>query len=382
MRISVVILFIFISQQVEAQTSTLVFADSLYAIGHYEKAIRIYKSQSPIKAKTYQKIAAAQQARGLTSEALKAYQKAISKDDNLTIAKSNYAKLLGQTRQYKKADSLYGKLINEFPENPNYYYQTGLIKQKLKDSTAVSYFHKTLEKDPNHLKAMSRLARYYYKKKKYHKADGFAESVLQKNNSDVQMSLIYAQTAYALKSYHKAIERYLKVIDLGYESSNVYESLGMAYYQESDIDKAITYYKKAVELDMRKISAQKSLGQLLLINEKPYEAEKHLLIALQLSKPQLDNLYQNLGLTYKAQDNFKEAIECFKLSLEENSNNIRSQFELAVAIDNYYADLETRLSYYNLFIKKFKSNPEAENYVALAYRRISDIKKEKHLSSN
>lgn len=382
MRISVVILFIFISQQVEAQTSTLVVADSLYAFGNYEKAIKIYKSQSPIKAKTYQKIAAAQQARGLTSEALVAYQKAISKDDNLSIAKSHYAKLLRQTKQFNKADSLYKNLIQEFPENPNFYYQMGLVKQKLKDSTAVSYFHKTLEKDPYHLKAMSRLAKYYYKKKDYHKADSFAERVLQKKNRDVQMSLIYAQTAYALKSYHKAIERYLKVIDLGFESSNVYERLGMAYYQESNIDKAITYYKKAVELDIRKTSAQKSLGQLLLIKEKPYEAEKHLLIALQLAKPQLDNLYQNLGLTYKAQGNFKNAIEYFKLSLNENSNNIRSQFELAVAIDNYYADLETRLSYYNLFIKRFQTNPEAENYINLAYRRISDIKKEKHLNNN
>ncbi|PJX20777.1 MULTISPECIES: tetratricopeptide repeat protein [Psychroflexus] len=382
MRISVLILFIFISQQVEAQTSTLVVADSLFAIGNYEKAIKIYESQSPIKAKTYQKIAAAQQARGLTSEALKAYQKAIEKDNNLTIVKSRYAKLLRQTKQFNKADSLYKNLINEFPENPNFHYQMGLVKQQLKDSTAVSYFHKTLEKDSLHLKVMSRLAKHYFKKKDYHKADAFAKKGLQINNQDVQMSLIYAQTAYALKSYHIAIERYLKVIDLGYESSNVYERLGMAYYQESDIEKAITYYKKAVELDIRKISAQQTIGQLLLINEKPHDAEKHLLIALQLAKPQLDNLYQNLGLTYKAQDNFKNAIEYFRLALKENPNKIRSQFELAVAIDNYYADLETRLSYYNLFIKKFKSHPKAENYLALAYRRISDIKKEQHLSNN
>lgn len=69
MRISVVILFILISLQVEAQTSALAIADSLYAIGDYEKAITIYKSQLPIKAKTYQKIAVAHQARGFTLEA-------------------------------------------------------------------------------------------------------------------------------------------------------------------------------------------------------------------------------------------------------------------------------------------------------------------------
>lgn len=70
----------------------------------------------------------------------------------------------------------------------------------------------------------------------------------------------------------------------------------------------------------------------------------------------------------------------FNLALEEDPKKMRSQFELAVTADNYYADLQTRLNYYALFLNKFEEEPKALIFIKLSKRRISDLKKEIHLS--
>lgn len=382
MRLLFLSLFVLILPRVEAQTSTLVLADSLYAIGKYQKAIQLYKDQATISANTYQKIASAEKARGNLTQALKAYKKAIAREPNLLIAKANYAKLLRQTYQYKRSDSVYTELLRQHPQNPDFYYQMGLVKQKLKDSTAFTYFEKSLENDPFHQNASYQLAKHFYLEKQHKKTESLTQRVLRKNKQNLKVQVLSAQNFYAQKEYKKAIAAYEKVLALGYKSAKVFEKLGMAAYQEAQIEKAINYYQKAILEDSQKASAHVSLGKLYLLQEKPQKAEEHLLLALLLSKPQLDNLYQSLGLAYKAQKKYKKALNYFKLALEENPKKIRSQFELAVAADNYYAELDTRLSYYELFLTRFESNPKASYYTALCKRRISDIKREEHLEKN
>ncbi|TQD34799.1 tetratricopeptide repeat protein [Haloflavibacter putidus] len=379
MRITYLLFLFIIIPRVEAQTSTLVLADSLFAIGNYQKAIQLYKNQATISATVYQKIASAEKTRGNLTQALSAYKKAIAQEPNLLIAKANYGKLLRQTYQYKKADSVYTELIQKHPKNPDFHYQMGIVKQRLKDTTAVHYFQKTIQLDSFHQNALYYLAKHFYTKKNFSKTEKLTQKVLQKNNLNLKINLLSAQNAYTQKHYKTAVKRYLNVLNLGYKSATVYEKLGAACYQESQIKKAIGFYQKAIRLDPQKASAHASLGKLYLLHEKPKKAEEHLLLALLLSKPQLDELYQSLGLTYKLQKDYKKALPYFKLALEENPNKIRSQFELAVAADNYYAELDTRLSYYKLFLNKFELNSKATYYTSLAKRRISDIKQEKHL---
>ena len=70
LRILSLFILIGIFQRVEAQTSTLALADSLYSVGDYQKAIQVYEAQEKISANVYQKIASAQNARGNLNAAL------------------------------------------------------------------------------------------------------------------------------------------------------------------------------------------------------------------------------------------------------------------------------------------------------------------------
>lgn len=380
LRILSLFILIGIFQRVEAQTSTLALADSLYSVGDYQKAIQVYEAQEKISANVYQKIASAQNARGNLNAALVAYQKAIQQNSNLVVAKANYGKLLRRTFQYQKADSVYTDLIQQYPQNPDFYYQLGLIKQNLKDSEAYLYFEKSLKHDVSHQHALYQLASYYYSQKNFKKTEELTLRGLENNPRNIKMQLLSALNAYTQRNYSSALKRYEKVISLEYTSENVFEKLGMCYYQEGFINPAIDAYLNALKLNSENATAHLYVGKLYLHRENLAEAEKHLLMALLLSKPKLDESYQSLGLTYKGKEDYKKAIYYFNLALEEEPNKMRSQFELAIAADNYYADLNTRLSYYELFVKKFKNHSKAQSFVELANRRIKDLKEEQHLS--
>jgi len=369
-----------IFQRVEAQTSTLVLADSLYAVGDYQKAIRLYEAQEPISSAIYQKIASAEQARGDLNRALVAYEKALQQNSTLVVAKANYGKLLRRTYHYQKADSVYTELIQQFPQNPDFNYQLGRIKEKLKNPEAYQFYEKAIEQDATHQNALYELASYHYQQKAFEETEKLTHKALVNAPKNIKMQLLSALNAYSKRDYASALKRYKKVIQLGYTSENVYEKLGMCNYQEGFINSAVEAYQNALKLNPKNASAHLYLGKLYLLKEKLEDAEKHLLMALLLSKPKLEEIYQSLGLAYKGKENYKKAIHYFNLALEEEPEKMRSQFELAIAADNYYADLQTRLNYFTLFLKKFEEDPKASVFIKLAKRRISDLKKEIHLS--
>ncbi|MDT0295852.1 tetratricopeptide repeat protein [Mesonia ostreae] len=366
--------------RVGAQTSTLAMADSLYAVGDYHKAIQLYEKQESISGSMYQKIASAEQARGDLNKALIAYKKSIQQNPKLVVAKANYGKLLKRTYQYQKSDSVYTELIQQYPQNPDFLYQLGRIKEKLKDPEAYQFFEKAIEYDATHQNAIYELASYHYQNKAFKKTENLTQKALEAAPKNIKMQLLSALNAYSQRNYSSALKRYEKVIELGYSSENVYEKLGMCYYQEEFINKAIEAYEQVLKVNAENAAAHLYIGKLFLHKEMLEKAEQHLLMALLLSKPKLDDTYQSLGLAYKGKEDYKKAMYYFKLALEEDANKMRSQFELAVAADNYYADLQTRLNYYNLFLKKFENNPKAQVFTDLAKRRISDLKKEIHLS--
>ncbi|MGO2356673.1 MAG: tetratricopeptide repeat protein [Mesonia sp.] len=279
------LIIVFIMQRVGAQTSTLALADSLYAVGDYHKAIQIYEKQDSLSASVYQKIASAEQARGDLNKALKAYEKSIQQNSKLVVAKANYGKLLRRTYQYQKADSVYTELIQQYPQNPDFQYQLGLIKEKLKNSEAYQFYEKAIQEDATHQNALYELASFYYQKKEFKEAENLTQKALASAPKNIKMQLLSALNAYSQRDYSSALKRYQKVNQLGYTSESVYEKLGMCYYQEAFITKAIEAYQHVLKLNAENASAHLYIGKLYLHKEKLEEAEKHLLMALLLAKP-------------------------------------------------------------------------------------------------
>jgi len=133
--------FLILFCKVEAQSSALQLADSLYTYGEYSKAISVYKpfENTPEVAV---KMAKANTAIGNTDAALFYYKKAVKAAPDNLLYTYEYAKLLSRAQKLEDAKTVFKVLVSANANNPNYHYELGIVKQKQKDSTYIDDFLK------------------------------------------------------------------------------------------------------------------------------------------------------------------------------------------------------------------------------------------------
>lgn len=364
----------------EAQTSAFSVADSLFRIGKYAEAISVYKEIEPTTAKFFFKIAQAYNAQGNLGKAIKNYELGLANKPATTSAVVEYGNLLYRTGKFKKADSIFQNLTEHFPENPDFHYRLGLAKEQLNDSTAIIHFRKTVSLESSHQKAIFKLAVHHFQLKNYHKVELLGKKALTTYPNNEKILGLLGQNSLAQEDYQSAEKYFDRLVSLSPNAEFAHEKLAYSCYHLDEFEKALKHYKKVIQLNPQHVNAYYFSGNMYNSLGKTEEAEASLKKALQLKKRGLSGMYQSLGITYKLEKNYAKAIDYFKLALTENDDNMLAQYELALAADQYYKDLQTRINYYKLFVKKFKFDPRAEPFLQFIDYRIDALKKEKFMN--
>ncbi len=375
---SIFIIILMLTIKAEAQTSALAVADSLYAVGEHDQAIEKLEAVAPKSEVVYLKLAKVYNANRNAEAALSNYREVLDQNPKRLLTAIEYGKLLVKTGSLEKADSLFAELSEKYPENANFYYQRGIIKEKQQDSTARDFFLRSLSYDMTHQGALYKIAKEELKHRRYTMAEHYSKKGLETNPGNVSLLSILAQTYSSIKEYREAIPHYEKLLELGQESEFIYSKLGYANYQLFDYKRAILYYNKALEFEDRNAATHFILGKLYAQTGDLEKSETHLLMAILIKKQPVDAEFLSLGLTYKLQKEYKEALDYFDKALEENPDNQRALYEKAVAADNYYEDKELVLQHYNTYLRKYEENGNP-GMLSLTRNRIKDIKKKLHL---
>ncbi|UBZ07485.1 tetratricopeptide repeat protein [Salegentibacter mishustinae] len=365
----------------EAQTSALAVSDSLYAVGEYAGAINKLQEIDPQTKKTYLKLAKNYAANRQPEIALENYKKVLSKNPDRVLTAVDYGELLVKTGKLNSADSLFKILAEKYPKNANFKYQLGLIKEKLKDSTAISYFMFTIALDNTHQGALYKLAKDKLRNRQYTMAEHYSKQGLRANANNASLLSILAQTYSSLKLYKEAIPHYEKLIELGEDTEFIYNKLGFAYYRLGDYKKAVKMYNEALNFEDRNSATHYTLGKLYALIGDLDKSETHLLMSILIKKQPVDAEFFSLGLTYKMQEKHKSALENFNKALEGNPDHERALYERAVAADNYMADDETVIGYYQMYFDKYESIGN-DGMLYRAKTRIIDLKQKIHLAEN
>lgn len=363
----------------EAQTSALAVADSLYAVGEYDKAIAEIQKIQPKSEGAYLRLAKFNRADGRIEEALQNYELVLARNPKRLLTAMDYGELLSRSGKLKKADSLFNNLIKKYPETAGFYYQLGLVKEKQDDSTAIGYFRFTVTLDPGHQAALYKLAKNELKQRHYEQAEQYARQGLTKNPTNVSLLSILGQTYSSQEMYEEAIAPYERLIALKEGSEFIHTKLGFAYYQVGDYKLAIDNYKEALNFEDRNAATHYTLGKLYALTGDLDKSETHLLMAILIKKQPVDAEYLSLGLTKKLQKDYKLALEYYNKALDENPDNERAMYERAVAADNYFADLKTKINYYQAYLNKYGEEGSAP-FPYLVKTRLQDLKEELHLS--
>ena len=365
----------------EAQTSALAVSDSLYAVGEYAEAIGKLQEIAPKTDKVYLKLAKNYAANRQPEIALDNYKKVLDENPDRVLTAVDYGELLVKTGKLKAADSVFKELTEKYPENANFKFQQGLIREKLKDSTAMGYFMHTMILDTTHQGALYKIAKDKLRNRQYTMAEHYSKQGLRANANNPSLLSILAQTYSSLKLYREAIPPYKKLIQIGQDSEFIYTKIGFAYYQDGDYLKAIEMYNEALNFEDKNSATHYTLGKLYALTGDLDKSETHLLMSILIKKQPVDAEYLSLGLTYKMQEKHKDALDYFNKALEENPDNERAMYERAVAADNYFADDETAIGYYRAYFNTYESIGN-DGMLYRAKTTISDLKKKMHLAEN
>ncbi|MEP6262268.1 MAG: tetratricopeptide repeat protein [Gillisia sp.] len=377
---TILIFIILLVVKAGAQTPALAVADSLHAVGQTGKAIEILEGTESKSQAVFLKLAKYQSATGNTAAALENYRIVLQKDPQRVLTAIEFAKTLVRAGELQEADSIYAALSERYPKNANFVYEQGVIREMQQDSTAIDFFKEANHLDNTHQEALFKLSRHELQQRQYNMAIFYSMMGLDHNGQNASLLSILAQSYVRQEKYKLAIAPFETIVALGQGNEFVHSRLGFAYYNEGDYVKAIEQYNMALEFEDRNSDTHYNLGKLYALTGDLQKSEVHLLMAILIKKQPVDAEYLSLGLTYKLQKDHKKAFEYLNKALEENPENERALYERAVAADNYFKDIQTKIDHYRAYINRFEGRGN-EDMLYLAKNRISDLRKELHLSN-
>ncbi len=270
------------------------------------------------------------------------------------------------------------------------------------DKGAILYFNNALKINPDYAGA------YYYRAKTKAYLNDYSGAIKDFNKAiSIEPRLIYAYIHIAkgntlLKNYEKAIENYIKYIEKIDSISSIneefmvedsvsieacYQKIGNLYFKMNNFENAKSYFTKAIEIDSLDSyafyargfnnyflndfqSALSDLNHSIIIDSKysdalvarakvkarlnDYEGAINDYLQFQILEPENKTAYFEIGLCYKFQKKYFEAIKYFNLAIEFNNSPIS---ECYYERGNAKSNLEDYRGAVIDFTKALESNP-------------------------
>ncbi len=324
------------------------------------------------------------------------------------IAQSDAEKLnlLILKNKYNEALVLSEKLIEESPDNSQYYYQQAVVyKLMYKYPQAIGVIQKAIELDPSNTDYLSEFAFLLQKTEKNTKALEVFEQVIKLNpyqlNVGVTLSGIYLKqkkygdaenilvnlfskdslngflarkigiNGYLQGDSKKAKEWLSRAIELDSTDINAYKYLFSVYAAKDEFEKAFQVMDKAKEIDPHNKSLYIMTGDAHVMRNHNYRAVPEYLKAFELDSKDED-VPRKLGLCYYKIKNYEKA-KCYLLIADELSMHMEVYKYLGI-IYKMYNEPDSSNKYYTKALDILKPDNNtifdiyvdvAENYVLL-----------------
>jgi type IV pilus assembly protein PilF len=176
--------------------------------------------------------------------------------------------------------------------------------------------------------------------------------------------------------YPQALAELLEAENLDGSDAVIQNNLGLAYFVRHEYDIAETHIKKAIEANPKYSDAKNNLGRVYIELARYDDAIRELnLVTKDLTYPNPEKAYVNLGLAYLKKGDSQTSQGMFKKSIEANSRFCPGY--------NYYGQSLFQQQKYELAIDAFESAlklcnnsyDEAHYYSALSYFKIGEKEK-------
>lgn len=263
----------------------------------------------------------------------------------LLVAQDEARRLYGEARKaearqdWSKAESLYGKAIEEDPDNATYFYARGNLNMLLaKDKKALEDINKAVELEPENPKMQLLKAQYFI----YNELPDSAMLYVQ-NAEELKMSETYqAKAAIArgdvyrlLKDYEKAAEHYETGLKVDTSNMEGLENMALVLYELGDQKQAAHYLQRLLKVNPYIMDTYINVGYIyarigMFLESLSYSEE-----ALKFD-PQQPIALANKAYAHYRMEAYDEAEEAIKSSLQNHPANpfaLKTRALITIATD-------------------------------------------------
>lgn len=275
-------------------------------------------SDESLKKSSYEQIADMMNVLGNTQKCSEYLQKAIAIDQNNSILRLKYARILDKLGQNDDAVKEYNYALSNGGEDPEILYSLERIyRQKLAQS-------------PNDAATITNLGAILQKENKYDEALQYYTQASQLDPTNITTRLNVGTLYQQKKSYDSAIAAYDSILFLypNHLEANLYKSQCLAAMGQND--KALEGFNKVLSIDPNNKDVKNQIFDTLKATMTPGEIIAYLNKNSVGDKSTIDNMY-NYAIELHKQNRFDDAIAYYKEVLRFKTDNPEVYINLAIA---------------------------------------------------
>jgi tetratricopeptide (TPR) repeat protein len=305
-----------------------------------------------------------------SAQALEEFKKAIALKPDYTAALYELGWCQNDQAKYTDAIVSLRKARQSWPTIPKVYFELGYAFDKTGkiDSAKVNY-KRCLELKSDYSLAHKRLGYLAYDEDDAKTALDYFSKYEIYTKSEITDYLYWYRKGFcnnAVKEYAKAKEALNKSLEFKKDHANIYLELGFASSRLKQNYEAIDHYKKAMEIDPKSHVAYNGIGEVYRDNSKDRDEamlwyQKSLAI-----KPKERKACYGMGYCLNSKGKYSEAVDYLKTAIEQESTYTAAYVELGYS---YYA-LNRNTEALDNFKIALQQNPLNENaryYSGLVY---------------
>ena len=367
-------LFLF-SFKAVAQTTALSLGDSLYALGHYSKAINSYAKSGSDRAGL--QIARAYGSMGNFDKAMTQYSALLDGSPTMDIARFELGKLLLKTKNYGPAREVLNSLAAKGQGNPQYHYYLGRTLEQLGlRAGANGEFRKAIALDSAHIRSLYALAKYFTAAGEKDSVLTYVELGLRVYGDDVSMLHLKAMAYFKNGEFRRAAPLFERLLALGEEQPFILKNLAYSHFRNLEPQKAIDNYRLLMGSPDYLAAAYSGLGEVFLKEKQLDSAQYYVTKSMEERRVAFDREYADLGRIARLRGETKLALDHYTRAWEEDPKNHFFYLQVCQLADEYHKDPKVRLRYYENLLELY---PDIPAFIGeRAKNRISELREEIH----
>jgi len=272
-------------------------------------------------------------AQGKELESAVEYEKLIELGYGTPDIRINVGNIYIENQKLPQAEKIFTDFVKKFPDDErSYLAMAKLYLAKEDTATAMSWYHKGLNKNPSFEACLEELLELYRVQKQWDQAAALLQQTVSQDSANIQNYLRLGELYYQKGDTVAALNEFTRAAERFPDDFRAYYSLAYLHYQRGDWEPAEQNFKKSIDLNKDFSRSWITLGFLYLRSQRLEHAEEHFRKAAE-TLPNDPHVNFLLGSVLNQRRKADEAIPFLEKCLRIDPNYIDALSTLAMVYD-------------------------------------------------